>query len=131
MFAPRYSLSHPATSPPNFTRAQPATTDLCYQLTTISLKHHCPLSQTDSFPRFANSINSFAPRPNTFRIRTSEKHAHNPFRIRTSKTQHLKPFRMNTYRKRGRGDAWRDTCPTPLPALPTSSSRSILTGGSE
>jgi hypothetical protein len=40
---------------------------------------------------------------NFFRIRISEKQAHNPFRIRSFKTRHLKPFRMRSFKKRARG----------------------------
>jgi hypothetical protein len=42
--------------------------------------------------------------PNSFGIRTSEKHLHNPFRMNTSKTKDLKSFRIRTYEKKGEGD---------------------------
>jgi hypothetical protein len=40
---------------------------------------------------------------NSFRIRTSEKHARKPCRMRTSKTRGLKSFRIRSYKKTGEG----------------------------
>jgi hypothetical protein len=47
---------------------------------------------------------------NSFRIRTSEKHARKPCRMRTSKTRGLKSFRIRSYKKTGEGVG----CPLPL-----------------
>src|SRR5579859_4578187 len=98
MFRLRQSLPHP-------------------QLPSASAQHlPVPATCARRLPRFArHSFTSdlasllppvpshASPIANSFRIRTSEKHAPNPFRIRTSKTKSLKPFRMNTYEKTGEG----------------------------
>jgi hypothetical protein len=67
-----------------------------------SARHSSTCDLASLLPRVTSHASPIA---NSFRIRTSEKHAPNPFRIRTSKTQDLKPFRMNTSEKtpRGRG----------------------------
>jgi hypothetical protein len=98
MFRPRQSRPHP----------QLPSASVQYLSVPATCARHLPRSARHSSTRDLASIlppvtSHESPITNSFRIRTSEKHAPNPFRIRTSKTQHLKPFRMNTSKKTGGG----------------------------
>jgi hypothetical protein len=91
-----------------------------------SARHSSTCDLASLLPRVTSHASPIA---NSFRIRTSEKHAPNPFRIRTSKTQHLKPFRMNTYEKTPQGEGphpssrLRSQPIPPYPLLPSQSRR--------